>query len=821
MYLIIAEKRSAAEELAKCIKNEQFSGKDGYLQSKNFLITWCAGHLFELYDLDEYLPDYDPTVKKRWDLSVLPFFPEKFRYKMSQPKNNANMCRTVKKQVMVIRTLANDDAVSAIYHCGDSDREGEVIVRNALRALLKTEKPVYRIWLNSFTEKAVMAAIHAQEPDSKYDGWDNAGLARAYEDWLFGINGTRYLTLKAGTLLPWGRCKYIITKAIVDRERAIQQFVPEDYFTVESNEKPNETTEISLHLTSKTTFDAKSENKAKLLADKYNQATAFVIDVIKDRKTVSASKLFTTTDLQSFVSSHYKGVDPKDVESALESLYQKGYSTYPRTNSAFLTANDAENIGDVIRVLKSAGYQNIENKPGNKSIYDDKKVDGHSALTPTEKLPDMGKLSDVENITYTCILNRFLAVFCSIPCLEDVTTLKIQCDDEIFTVTGSILVQDGWRQYEESSKKDKELPPLTKGEVIAVKFEPVKKQTTPPKRFTVTSLGEWCKTPWKKINEDDHAEYSDEDWKKILHEATICTEATRTPTITACRDAGYIALKKNTYYPEQKGINFVNACEQIGLTFSVQEVLDLSTMLFAVRKGDNTIENCMRTAKEKVIRMFEAKDDENQNIAQDFEAEQELCKCPKCGKSIIETPMSYRCSDKTCPVVIWKKSRLLEKLGCKKKTFTQKDSVALLNGKAIELSDCKSQRTGKTYSCLLTYVIEADKAEFKIGFPNQDASNDSGEVVGLCPVCGKDMVEHNKVYQCSNPSCKFTLWKQSKRYSDVLMITKAKAKKLLDGKGVDFSITDKNGKPYKATLLLSTREYNGKIYPQFDIAQKP
>lgn len=443
MYLIIAEKRSAAEKVGSCIKGESFKKGDGFIQSQNYYITWCAGHLYTLLDLEEYDPNYDPNEKHKWTMDGLPFCPPRFRYKVSQPKGNASMCATVRKQTKVIKKLANDASVSAIYHCGDSDREGEVIVRNAVRALLKSNKPIYRIWLNSYTTESVMKALSAKEPDSNYDGWDNAGLARAHEDWLFGINGTRYLSLKSGVLLPWGRCKYIITKAIVDRERAITNFVPVDYFAVVSKTNVKG---YDIELTSKKTFDKDSSPDAVALANRYNAAGAKVTSVKKNRVVVNPGRLFSTTELQAFVSSHYKGTDPKEIEASLEELYQSGYTTYPRTNSSFLTASDEHDVDLAINALKRAGFQNLVNKPKKKSIYDDSKVDGHSALTPTSNIPDISKLSPAQRITYECIRNRFLAVFCSEDCLADKTVITIRCDDEDFQLTGTINVAKGWLQ---------------------------------------------------------------------------------------------------------------------------------------------------------------------------------------------------------------------------------------------------------------------------------------------------------------------------------------------------------------------------------------
>lgn len=118
--------------------------------------------------------------------------------------------------------------------------------------------------------------------------------------------------------------------------------------------------------------------------------------------------------------------------------------------------------------------------------------------------------------------------------------------------------------------------------------------------LTVASFGAWCNAPWRNEDDSEKTDYTDEEWKRILHEATICTDATRTPTITECRNVGYIKLSKGTYSPDTKGYQFVDACEKLGLTFTVKEVMDLSMMLFDVRKGTRTIDECVKTAMEKL-----------------------------------------------------------------------------------------------------------------------------------------------------------------------------------------------------------------------------
>lgn len=399
--------------------------------------------------------------------------------------------------------------------------------------------------------------------------------------------------------------------------------------------------------------------------------------------------------------------------------------------------------------------------------------------------------------------------------MADKTVITIRCDDEDFQLTGTINVAKGWLQYEPFGQKDKEVPPLNNGESVPVDFKPVKKQTTPPKRFTVASFGAWCNAPWRNEDDSEKTDYTDEEWKRILHEATICTDATRTPTITECRNVGYIKLSKGTYSPDTKGYQFIDACEKLGLTFTVKEVMDLSMMLFDVRKGTRTIDECVKTAMEKLNLMFTHKNAEVENLRPENTP---ICKCPKCGGNIIEWKESYSCSNKGCPAVVWKHSKVLEKINGKKKTFSKKDAITLFSGKPVSDKGCVSQKTGKTYDCLLYLDLTGEKAQMKITF---DSAASTGKSVGVCPVCGKKMVERPNSFSCENSSCGFTIWKETKRFSDILKIDAEKAKQLLDGKGVPFELTNKKNEKYTTNLLLTVSVYNGKHYPKFDLPVKP
>ena len=166
----------------------------------------------------------------------LPCFPESFHYELrrgdgKQPDDG------VIHQYEVIKMLCNREDVDQIVNAGDADREGEIIVRTCIQKALKTPKRITRLWLPDQTPETISAAFSDMKGDSDYDNLANEGYARTYMDWLYGVNLTRYATLRTGTLLRVGRVIVPIVKAIYDRDMAIKNFVPEKYYAIVSREK--------------------------------------------------------------------------------------------------------------------------------------------------------------------------------------------------------------------------------------------------------------------------------------------------------------------------------------------------------------------------------------------------------------------------------------------------------------------------------------------------------------------------------------------------------------------------------------------------------
>ena len=221
--LIIAEKPSLAMEIVKAAG--KMNKNDGYFENDEYIISFAFGHLLALQDID----DYYKREKTRWSLKELPFVPGEFVFKLRDDSG-------VKKQYKIIKSLIKREDVSHIVNCGDADREGEVIINNIVFKVFdeaKINKPVERLWLKSINQEEIQASLRRLRPIEETENLYNEGLARTYLDWLYGINLTRYITIKAGQLLPVGRVLTPIVKKVYDRKIEIESFIPEKYIEID------------------------------------------------------------------------------------------------------------------------------------------------------------------------------------------------------------------------------------------------------------------------------------------------------------------------------------------------------------------------------------------------------------------------------------------------------------------------------------------------------------------------------------------------------------------------------------------------------------
>lgn len=493
MKLIIAEKPSLARNIVAGIESfndYKMRRGDGFFYGGEYLVTWAFGHLFSLADIDDYSPNPDGST--RWTMATLPCFPKEFRFNLR--KDAAKKVDSgVEKQFETIKTLCLREDVSDIINAGDADREGEIIVRLCITHAGVRNKKLLRLWLPDQTPETIRSALSEMKEETEYENLANEGYARTYTDWLYGVNLTRFATLKTGTLLRVGRVIVPVVKAIYDRDMQIRNFVPEKYYALRSQAETNGQV---VELNSKKKFTKDELAKAEALCAEYNAADAVVTDVKRKKDKLAPGKLYSLSKLQNFLGKKYK-MSMDDSLAIVQKLYEEGYLTYPRTNSEYLATAEKDKIKKIIANVAAVGYP-VKFKDA-KTIFDDSKIESHSALTPTYKIPDASKLSPAEKQVYSAVMRRFVAVFCSEECVAEKTEIKINVGDlEDFSLKGTVIVTPGWTRFDEYGKQDKILPRLEKGDRVNVDFKPVEKETTPPKHYTIETLNNYLKNPFRE-----------------------------------------------------------------------------------------------------------------------------------------------------------------------------------------------------------------------------------------------------------------------------------------------------------------------------------
>ena len=715
LKVIIAEKPSLAKNIVQAI-DSKMKLTNGYYANDEYIVTFAYGHLFTLYDVEQYLPDFDRSKKYSWSLDNLPFYPNEFRFGLKMDDG-------VIKQFKIIRELINRNDVDAVVNAGDSDREGEIIVRLILKYALKTPKPIKRLWMPDQTPKTIKAELEAMRDDSEYDPLANEGLARTYIDWVYGINLTRYATIKSTTLLRVGRVIAPIVQAIYERDMAILNFVPTKYFQLISKEKTNDE---EVELVSKTEFPKEDEQKAIAYCEEMNKLPAIVTNLTSEEKFISPGKLYSLSKLQGELGKKYKMSLDQSLK-IVQDLYEKGYVSYPRTPSQYLAENEKPKFIEIIANFQKMGVA-VKFKDS-KWIFDDSKIESHSALTPTYKIPKKSDLSEQEYFVYKTIANRFFAVFSSEDCIVSRTTMEITLGDkkEIFKLVGDVVKSKGWTVFEDREKKDKILPNLQIGDHVNINFKPVEKETNPPKHYTVETLNNFLKNPFKDNLKEIDNEYEDEDDKteaeelKAMFEGVeLGTEATRSGIIENAVKSSYISLKDNTYKLEPKGKYYVETLQALKIMMSKEKTAELGKSLKKVYRGEMKVEDAVEVAKTEINDVFKENVVLENNIVPriyDVDEAHKLCKCPKCNNIIQITDKGYRCNNSVCGLTLFNDNKLFEAIG---KKMTKKIAKQIFTKGEITFDDLVSKKTNQTYSATLVADFSTRYVSFKFTFPKSN-----------------------------------------------------------------------------------------------------
>jgi len=215
-FLILIEKPSQARDFAKALGD--CKKREGYFDCGKYLVVWSLGHLFQIDD---------SIAPKKWSLQTLPILPEQFKLKLR---------RGAGKQFKVIKKLLKQ--VDGVIIATDPGREGELIAREILlMAGWKNWNNTYRFWTSeALTPEVIKRNLKSLKPIKHFDSLYYSALARQHSDWLVGINLTRAVSLKSKDRSVWsvGRVQTPTLAILVNREKEIEQFKPEEYYVIKA-----------------------------------------------------------------------------------------------------------------------------------------------------------------------------------------------------------------------------------------------------------------------------------------------------------------------------------------------------------------------------------------------------------------------------------------------------------------------------------------------------------------------------------------------------------------------------------------------------------
>lgn len=702
--VIIAEKPSVAKNIADAYNIK--IRKDGYFEGDDYLVTWAFGHLFQLFDAK----DYDENMKG-WRMDKFPFIPEEFKYKVKCDNVNRSVTdKGAEKQINIIKTLIDRDDVDGVISATDQDREGELISLEVFM-YLNQNKSIYRLLLNEWTPDEVRKGMNNLKENIEMKSLQDAGISRQWADWIIGINLTSVATLRYGgtgkerKMINIGRVLLPTLKIIYDRDKEIENFKASTYYKLLATFKTKNNEEFEgtyYNENNNEKFEDKKvvEELKKHLKDKEGE----IIEKQVEKKREYAPLLFNLSNLQGYITSKYKGWTSDKVLKVAQGLYEKKFITYPRTGSVALDESLKDKTKKVLEVAKNGLlYEEQIKFVDNKRIFDNSKVESHSAITPTYIRPT--GLSKDEEIVYNSIKNRFIMQFMPIAEFEE-TKLTVKIHDEkfkgIFAAKGRVQRVEGWRVVEKIETKDTILPFVNGKEIVQVvdgKVNTVTKK--PPKLHNEKTLLRVMETCGKSFKDEED---SPEMMQAILSGFSIGTPATRAETIKKLKDTGYIKSKGKSL-----------TCTDLGKTlieiFPVKELLDLQytgrleKTLSDIEKGKFKKDDFLSMIKAFTV---EAVEDIKKDTAmlKNFKVElpegtESIGKCPVCGNDIIEGEKGFGCTNwkNGCKYTIWKNDKFIESMG--KKVTKEMVKLLLKNGK-VGFRNLKSKK-GTLFSAYLRY----------------------------------------------------------------------------------------------------------------------
>lgn len=754
MKLILCEKPSSARTIAHVVgANEREFGENGTYCYKNdeYYLANARGHIYDLGKPQDY------GYSKSYKPDELPMFPE---FEIYPTENTADLRD-------LISQLMNRENITEIICATDAGREGELIFRQIYQANNCT-KPVRRLWTNSMTDKAIRECLSDLKPDKDFDDLYYAAYARERSDWLIGMNLSRLYSIADNYPHKVGRVKTPVLALVAENDLAIENFAKEVSYRIE------------------TAFGALSDESYPTSA----QAAEHITEKVKVSGIESGEKsknrplLYSLTSLQQDANNIY-GFTAKQTLNTAQSLYEKKFITYPRTDCNYISQDMTEKVKAVIDKIGTfpeyaERVETLKKQVLNldKRMINDKQMQGHDhhAILPEISSADISVISDDEKKIYGLIVNRLL-------CAVDTeyryreTVYSFIGGDVNYTLKNITPVNMGWKRY------DREIPEYSEFDLMIGDELPAAAhiktcETRPPNRFTDATL-------LSVMNNIDNR-IADTELKEAVKGKGIGTEATRADIIEQLVSAKYLERQGKSIVSTEFGRAFINSLpdnvKSLERTAMWEQRFDNMHSLADAEEFLDEIKGFVKS----VIEYEAGRERTPLNIENDREI---IGICPRCHGNIYEGKKNFYCGSGKdgCGFTLWKENRFI------KSEITAARAKKLLKGESVPLTALN--KDGKEYTA--DYVMNDTRK-----YINLDRVKAEHEAIAECPRCHKNIYEGKMNFYCESgrDGCGFTLWKND-RFSGI-SINADDAKKLISGETIVKNRRKADGGTEKAEFLM-------------------
>ncbi|WP_127493170.1 DNA topoisomerase III [Paenibacillus glycanilyticus] len=664
--LVLAEKPSVAKEIARVLGCG--SKNKSYMEGPNYVVTWALGHLVTLAEPEDYDPKY-----KTWNLEDLPLLPGKM---------NLKVMRETSHQYKAVAQLCKRPDIGELIIATDAGREGELVARWIME-LVHWRKPFKRLWISSQTDKAIKDGFKALKPGRQYDNLYASAVCRAEADWLIGLNVTRALTVKYNAQLAAGRVQTPTLGALIDREKEINQFQSQPYWTVSADLGAFQALWRQNDNHDGRVWD---RSEAEAVVSRLQGKNAKVDKLRTTQKSEPHPQAFDLTELQREANKRL-GFSAKMTSNVLQKLYeQHKLVTYPRTDSRYLSSDIVPTLKGRLESVAVGPYAPLARKllrgqlTVTKRFVDDSKVSDHHAIIPTDEYVNLSALSNDERKLYDLIVRRFIALFYP-PYTYDETSVVLTVGQDKLYAKGKVQKDIGWKELyggsdarlaadeddeeesgrgEDKSTPEQLLPELVQGQAVPVKQSRLKElRTLPPARYTEASL------------------------LSKMEKHGLGTPATRADIIEKLLSTDTIERTQNRLVPTSKGKQLielvVDELRSPDLTAKWERELEL------IAHGQGDAKRFMAGIREQADKWVTAVKNETKEYKPHNLTHS---RCPECGKLLMEVKgkrgKSLVCSDRECSY-----RRQAEPALSNKRCPQCHKKMEIHNGKAGKYAQCR------------------------------------------------------------------------------------------------------------------------------------